>query len=102
MTGMPALLWTASQMYNKGYLPDGDIESLVEILPLIFDNADYKNISPSSRESVSISLLRAACVSLGASILKKKQDANRELLRMLDEARLDALPEVRFAEATSS
>jgi len=84
-------------MYNKGYLSEGDIESLVEVLPVIFDNTDYRNISLASREVVSVSLLRAACVELARDILNKSQDQNCELLRVLEEARQDALPEVRFA-----
>lgn len=101
MSGLAALLWTANQMYNKSYLAESDIDSLVEILPVIFDSADYKNISPSSREAISVSLVRAACVRLARDVLSKNQDANSELLRVLQEAREDALPEVRFAEATN-
>lgn len=97
MVGLPALLWTANQMYNNGYLSEGDIESLVEVLPVIFDNTDYRNISQASREAVSVSLLRAACVRLARDILNAVQDKDCELLRVLEEARRDALPEVRFA-----
>lgn len=97
MTGLTALLWTANQMYNKDYLSESDADSLVEILPVIFDNSDYKNISPSSREAVIASLVRAACVRLARDILSKSQDKNSELLRILENAKQDALPEVRFA-----
>jgi hypothetical protein len=97
-SGLPALLWTAGQMYAKDYLSDGNVESLVESVPVVFDSADYKNISPSSRESVSISLVRAECVRLARDILNKQEDKSGELLRILEEAKRDALPEVRFAE----
>lgn len=69
----------------------------MEILPVIFDNTDYRIISEASREAVSVSLLRSACVRLAKDILNESQDKNSELLRVLEEAREDALPEVRFA-----
>lgn len=101
MSGLAALLWTANQMYSRGYLAESDVESLVEILPVIFDSADYKDISPLSREAINVSLVRAACVRLARDVLNKSQDTNSELLRVLEEARDDALPEVRFAEVTN-
>lgn len=97
MVGLPALLWTANQMYNKGYLSKVDVEPLVEILPVIFDTTDYRNFSQASREAVSVSLLRAACVTFARDMLNESEDKNSELLRVLEEARQDALPEVRFA-----
>ena len=59
-------------MCDKGYLKKEELESLAEIVPVVFDNSDYKNIALYSRESVSISLVRAACVRLARSILDKK------------------------------
>jgi hypothetical protein len=98
MTGLPNLLWTANQLYNKKYLSDNDTVSLIEILPVIFDNADYRNISPSSLEAVSISYVRAKCVILARDILNKEPDRdNGELRRILEAAKADPLPEVRFA-----
>ncbi|HAA45562.1 MAG: hypothetical protein XD36_1557 [Halomonas sp. 54_146] len=101
MTGLSALLWTANQMYCKKYLSDESTESLVEILPVIFDNAGYRNISPFGRESVSVSFVRAACVRLARDIVGNGEHQNGELLRILKEAKQDALPEVRFAEMTN-
>lgn len=95
--GLPALLWTANEMCDKGYLKKEELESLAEIVPVVFDNSDYKNIALYSRESVSISLVRAACVRLARSILDKKNYNKNELLRVLEEAKQDPLPEVRFA-----
>lgn len=99
IVGLPALLWTANQMYCREYLSPDNIEVLTEILPVIFDSAGYCNISPSSRESVSISFVRAACVKLARDILNKSKNDDIELNRILAEAKLDALPEVRFAES---
>lgn len=98
--GLQALLWTVNQMYLKGYLSEEHVASLTEAVPAIFDDSSYINIFPNSREAVSISLVRAACVRLARDILNKNQGKNRELLRILEEAKQDALPEVRFAELT--
>lgn len=100
ISGLAALLWTANQLYRKNYLSEGDTDSLIEILPVIFDNADYRNISHSSREAVTVSLVRAASVRLAKDILSVSKDKNTELLRVLENAKQDALPEVRFAETT--
>lgn len=102
VTGLSALLWTANQMYCKKYLSDETTESLVEVLPVIFDNAGYRNISPSGRESVSVSFVRAACVRLARDIVSNGENQNNELLRILKEAKQDALPEVRFADMTNA
>jgi hypothetical protein len=102
MIGLSALIWTANQMYNKDYLLAEDIESLKEALPVIFDSTDYTNIPPSSRESGSISLVRAACIRLARDILDKDKDPekNSKLIQILEQAKQDALPEVRFASET--
>ncbi|HET8638409.1 MAG TPA: hypothetical protein VFL96_16280, partial [Acidobacteriaceae bacterium] len=99
--GLAALLWTANQMYNKGYLSASDTDSLIEMLPVLFD-ADYGSIPARSREAVSTSLVRAACVRLARDILNTHSIKNDGLLRVLEEAREDALPEVRFAEITDA
>lgn len=99
-SGLHALLWTARQMYDKGYLSEIDAEALADSLPAVFDNANYLNVDPSSREAVSISLVRVECVKLAKSILRGRQEAKGELLRILEEARLDSLPEVRLAESS--
>jgi len=97
LIGLPALLWTVNEMYNNEYLRVEDIESLEEFIPVIFDNNRYSNISPYSRESVSVSLVRAACVRMARDIANRNKDKNIELVRVLEEAKLDPLPEVRFA-----
>lgn len=97
MIGLQALLWAANQMYKDNYLSAGDIESLIEMLPVIFDNADYKRISDVSQEAVSVSLVRAACAKFAMDILIDYQGEASELVRLLEEAERDPLPEVRFA-----
>ncbi|MGR6981884.1 hypothetical protein ACUHGC_11080 [Testudinibacter sp. P27/CKL/0425] len=95
--GLAQLLWGANQMYKKQYLSSEDIESLIEILPIIFDSSGYERIAPYSKESVSISVVRAACVKLARDILKDYPN-NINLVKILDMAKQDPLPEVRFAE----
>ena len=118
--GLPALLWTVHQMYNNEWLSEEDVAVLTDSIPAIFDGANYKRISrlktpgrisiwrgsaandDASRDAISASLTRAACIRLARDILNRSQDKNSELLRVLEEARNDALPEVRFAETSSS
>lgn len=97
--GLPALLWTANQMYNKSYLSERDVDELVKTLPVIFDDASYGNVPHASRDAVSISLLRAACVRLTRDVTEKTNIQDEALLRLMEEARNDPLPEVRFAAA---
>lgn len=100
VSGLQTLLSTAREMYAKGYLSERDVEALEETIPVVFDGTDYEHITPSSRESVSISLVRAECVRLARDIRNAGQDKNDKLIRILEEAKQDALPEVRFAEET--
>ncbi|MBD0986512.1 SIR2 family protein [Klebsiella michiganensis] len=97
MAYLHGLLWTVNEMYCSEYLSNRDIEFLVDILPVIFDSATYTDINPASKESVSISLVRAACVRLAKDILTISHSENKELYRIINEAKLDPLPEVRFA-----
>lgn len=97
VTGLTALLWAADQMYNKGYLSADTVESLVENLPVVFDNSNYRASPTLGQEAVSVSLVRADCVRLAKSLLSGGHDASGELVRILNEAKQDPLPEVRFA-----
>lgn len=95
-SGLSVQISIIKKMLSNGFLNSEHIDSLVEIIPVIFDNSNYVNISPSSRESVSISFVRASCVELAKELLNNISH-NSELLRVLDEAQRDSLPEVRFA-----
>lgn len=100
--GLSALLWTVNQMYTKEYLSQENIEQLVEVIPVIFDISGYWSMSPTSKEAVSISIVRAACVKLAIDIVNKCQHNNSELIRIIEDAKHDPLPEVRFAETDRS
>ena len=55
-------------------------------------------MSFSNREEVTVSLVRAACIKLAKDIVAKEPVSNLELNRIIEEAKRDPLPEVRFAE----
>ncbi|EHF4936967.1 SIR2 family NAD-dependent protein deacylase [Enterobacter hormaechei] len=97
ITGLQALLWTADELLRKNYLSIENIASLSESLSAIWDSSDYCNITPFSRESISISLVRAACVKLAKSILDKNIKNTTELSRIINEGADDPLPEVKYA-----
>jgi hypothetical protein len=97
MAGLSALLWTAREMFSSGFLSKSDVESLAEILPIIFDNADYQRTSASDEDAVSASLVRAECVRLSRAISDDREVEEPELMRILVEALQDPLPEVRFS-----
>jgi hypothetical protein len=88
-------------MFVKGWLTDEQVRILAGSLPLIYGDTDYKRIHQTSRDAISVSLVRAACVKLGRLILTKAPEYEIDLSHLLDEARTDPLPEVRFAEEDS-
>ncbi len=93
-----ALVWTAHEFYKGGYLIDHDVEVLLEAVPVIFETSEYHSVNPTSREAAVVSLVKAACVKLAAEAVARGQDPDGRLQRVLDQAKLDALPEVRFAD----
>lgn len=95
-TGLTGILWVVNEMYLKEYLSVSDVEILIEMVPVIFDNANYHLIEQVSQEAVTVSLLRAACVRLANDILTKNHNSS-ELIRILEESKSDPLPEVRHA-----
>ncbi|ROM90148.1 SIR2 family NAD-dependent protein deacylase [Pseudomonas brassicacearum] len=97
LSGLSDLLLIVNKVYGKGILFGGDVESLIEVVPMIFDNSGYKSVSHYSKEAVGISLVRAACIKLAKDLLEKEGAGDEELLRILTEGKNDALPEVRFA-----
>lgn len=97
IAGLQALISVAHEMYCKGFLDTESTASLIDSLPIIFDNTGYENIVPFSRESVSISFVRAACIRLASEILRRSDQQHPELRRIVEESMNDALPEVRNA-----
>ncbi|MHB8391490.1 MAG: hypothetical protein ACYDBH_18240 [Acidobacteriaceae bacterium] len=93
--GLHSLLWYAGEMLKNNWLSPADVGVLADCVPDLFDAADYSDIRPSSREAVTISLIRETCVKLASDIMMVEP---RETLRaIIEAAKNDALPEVRFA-----
>jgi len=97
--GLAALLWTTRQMYNNDWLDTREIAVLTDSTPVLFKERDYAGIQYGSREAVSVSSVRAACVRLARDIVKRSEKPDDGLLEILQSARDDPLPEVRFAES---
>jgi len=93
--GLHGLLWWAGEMIKKNWLSSRDVDTLADCLPDLFDAADYCNIKPGSREAVTAPLIRENCVNLAKTVLKVAQYTKLESL--IEKAKEDALPEVRFA-----
>ena len=93
--GLHSLLWYSGEMLKKNWLSPADVDALADCVPDLFDIADYSGIRPSSREAVTASLIRESCVKLAEDLMNV---APREKLKaIIEAAKDDALPEVRFA-----
>ena len=99
LIGIVNILPVINKMLNQNWLTDDDINILIENLPEIYHECNYINfIDGNNREVSKISLIRANCVELARDILNRSQQPITELQNILEEAKNDALPEVRFAE----
>ncbi|MFA6051095.1 MAG: SIR2 family protein [Methylobacter sp.] len=94
--GLQQLLWVAGELFKKQRLSEEQVATLIEAIPNAFNAADYANIDPNSREAISASSIREACVEL-ANILVSQHPNDSALQKLLKESQTDALPEVRFA-----
>lgn len=94
--GLQQLIWVAGELFKNKLLSDVQITTLKDAISNIFAAADYENIEPSSREAISASSIREACVKL-ANMMIIDTPENISLQNLLEEAKVDALPEVRFA-----
>lgn len=99
LIGIINILPVINKMLNQNWLTEDDINILIENLPEIYHECNYINfIDGNNREVSKISLIRANCVELARDILNRSQQPITELQNILEEAKNDALPEVRFAE----
>lgn len=94
IVGLHTLLWCAGEMVKKNWLLPADVDALADCLPDVFDSADYSVIRPNSREAVTASLIRETSVELAWDAMKVVP--SEKLRAMLEAAKNDALPEVRF------
>lgn len=98
LIGIKGVLYVIRQMFNYGWLHDEDVDILIDNLPSIFSNANYANFNDRDREVITISITRAESIKLARDILKQRNEPIPALQNILDKAKNDALPEVRFAE----
>lgn len=96
--GLPALLWTVNQLYIKNFLTSEQVGQLMDIIPIVFDSCNYSTVAFSNREEVTVSLVRGACIGLAIDFARNESTSTADLTRILEEAKQDPLPEVRFAE----
>jgi hypothetical protein len=94
--GLQQLLWVAGELFEKQRLNEEHVATLIEAVPNVFNAADYARIDPMSREAISASSIRVACVKLAKTLASQHPNASG-LNALLKEAQTDALPEVRFA-----
>lgn len=93
---LPQLLWLARQLFAGDRLADDQCTTLSEVVPDIFQAADYKNVEPGGEEAVTASTIRAECVKLAQALAQRFAD-NQELKELVALSKVDPLPEVRFA-----
>lgn len=96
--GLVAVLAMVNKMLNDNWLTANDINNLIENLPELFEKADYMNYEEENEDVIVLSNIRAECVKLARDILKQRNEPIPALQNILDKAKNDALPEVRFAE----
>lgn len=99
LVGIVNILPVINEMLNQGWLTNDDINILIENLPEIYNECDYRYITDNNTIEISLfPTIRARCVKLARDILKRSNQLNLDLQDILEEAKNDALPEVRFAE----
>lgn len=94
---LAALVHTVNELLQNSQLEHDVIKVLAESIPRVFDSSNYNSSTRSDFENVSISLLRAECAVLAENLKKNHAEQNSQLERIVNESKLDPLPEVRFA-----
>jgi hypothetical protein len=94
--GLQQLLWIAGKLLQAKRLSDDQVATLKEAVSYIFEESHYSNIDPMSVGAINASSIRAECARL-ANCLSVQFPDEAGLKGVLEEAKVDALPEVRFA-----
>lgn len=98
LRGLKDVLVVINIMFTKKWLLDSDVDILKENLPEIFVKSNYSNFVEGEIETIGVPSVRANCVKLARDILTQSKQQIPELQIILDNAKDDAFPEVRFAE----
>jgi hypothetical protein len=96
--GLLPALRNALQLLNEGILTQVDSGRLIAALGLIFIETEYSQQNPNEIETIAITLVRAAAVRLADGLNRHGMSDDR-LSKLLTDAELDPMPEVRFAAA---
>src|SRR4029077_4974119 len=81
---------------RDNFLLDEDLKRLMQTISMIRSEFRYENVDFDTMRAVSVSLVRAECVKLAARLKGRIAD-DGTLQGWNDDAKSDALPEVRFA-----
>lgn len=95
---LPALQ-RAEELILEGRMDDRGNQLLVEALEVLHPDTAYANQEREGLRADTLTLVRAACVRL-AEALAMRGVSDEVVIRWLDEASDDPLPEVRFARAS--
>ena len=90
-----SVLWSINELLQSKYLLDYQVSLLKEVIPTLFDNSNYNIERRTLNELANVSLLRAEVVKLARTL--NDVSSHNELERVISEAKVDPLPEVRFA-----
>ncbi|QSX33778.1 hypothetical protein JYB87_00545 [Shewanella avicenniae] len=90
-----SVLWSINELLQSKYLLDHQVSLLKEVIPTLFDNSNYNIERRTLNELANVSLLRAEVVKLARAL--NDFSSHSELERVISEAQVDPLPEVRFA-----
>lgn len=99
--GLVALLGAINELLKSGLLSEDDTALLIEIIPKVFYESEYSLVAINSRDTASISLVRAECVRLARNMCDLDLQCYPEIEKMLKTAENDPLPEVRFSETAT-
>ncbi|HDY8018864.1 TPA: SIR2 family protein [Vibrio vulnificus] len=90
-----SVLWSINELLKNQYLIDHQVTLLKDVIPTLFDNSNYNAERRTLNELANVSLLRAEVVKLAKTL--NDVSSHSELERVVSEAKVDPLPEVRFA-----
>lgn len=97
LDALPAIIESLQILNEQRHLTAEETESVIDTLPVVFDSARYEATVNSGHEAASVSIVRTKCVQLARAFVSQRCDSYCELERILEEAKQDPLPEVRFA-----
>lgn len=97
LDGLPAIIESLQILHKRGHLTAEETESVIDTLQVVFDSARYEATISSGHEAASVSIVRTKCVQLAHHLVTHGSACCTDLERLLQEARRDPLPEVRYA-----